>query len=80
MDLAISRLEHISAGDIGNVHAINAYRMETKPPPPGFSSMNHWSGCSLSQLAMQLVGTMPSQQGRAVAPFQLGLNWTREWA
>ena len=37
--LAISRPEHISAGDIGNVHAINACRMGTAPPPPGFSSV-----------------------------------------
>ena len=35
----------------------NACRRGTKPPPPGFSSMHLWSGCSLSQLAMQLVGT-----------------------
>ena len=40
MDLAISRLEHISAGDIGNVHAINAYTKGAASPPPGFCSTN----------------------------------------
>ena len=28
----------------------NACRMGTRPPPPGYSSMNLWSGSSLSQL------------------------------
>ena len=43
MDLAISRLEHISAGDIGNFHAINAYRMNhALPTGEGSGSLSAW--------------------------------------
>ena len=67
MDLDISRLEEISTGDIGNFHAIN--------------SMDLWGGSSLSYACpWELVGTKPSQHGRALIPFLLGafscMTWT----
>ena len=79
----ISRLEEISTGDMGNLHTTNAYRIGAIPQPPGYRSMDLWSGSSLSQACpSQLVGTKPSQHGRALVPFLLGtfslLTWTRD--